>query len=183
MCIAILKTKDGIITDEQLRESFRRNSDGSGIAYTINNKLVIEKGIFDENQFVDAVRKAEVICDNNMIIHCRISTSGHKDYNNCHPHLIREDVCVAHNGIISRLNGKETDNSDTVMYARDVLAKISTDDLVHNEAIKELISRDIGSYNKFVLLDNLGEYTILNEAAGHWNNGVWYSNESYKSKQ
>ena len=46
MCIAIVKTKDGTITDDMLRTSFRHNPNGAGIAYTKDGELIIIKGIF-----------------------------------------------------------------------------------------------------------------------------------------
>jgi hypothetical protein len=48
-----------------------------------------------------------------------------------------------------------------------------------NEAITKLVEKAIGSSNKFVLLNNKGEYKIINEKAGVWENGVWYSNSTY----
>ena len=181
MCIAILKTKEGIITDDALRNSFNNNKDGRGIAFTINNQLYYVKGIFDVNTFIETVRKYEKLCDNNMLIHCRISTGGNIDKANCHPHVINNTCVMIHNGIIHDLP-IEKDNSDTVIYCRDILSKFSTDDLMHNKALHRLIIKDIGSYNKFVFLNNLGEYTILNEKCGVWDNGVWYSNTSYKPR-
>lgn len=180
MCIAILKLKDGTITDEELRTSFRRNNDGGGVAYTVNNELIVKKGIFGEDEFVQTVREAEQVADNNMLIHCRIGTSGGRNTHNCHPHLIRDNICVIHNGIIYKYNNKEKENSDTVIYARDILSKLSDDDLLTNPTIQYLIESDIGTGNKFVIMDNLGRYKIFNENSGHWKNNVWFSNETYK---
>lgn len=180
MCIAILKLKDGTITDEELRTSFRRNNDGSGVAYTVNNELIVKKGIFNEDEFVQTVREAEQVADNNMLIHCRIGTSGGRNTHNCHPHLIRDNICVIHNGIIYKYNNKEKENSDTVIYARDILSKLSDDDLLTNPTIQYLIESDIGAGNKFVIMDNLGRYKIFNENSGHWKNNVWFSNSTYE---
>ena len=52
MCIAILKTKDGVITDQQLRNCFQNNNDGAGIAYTVNKHIIVRKGIFNEDEFI-----------------------------------------------------------------------------------------------------------------------------------
>ena len=180
MCIAILKLKDSVITDEQLRTSFRRNNDGGGIAYIVDNQLIIEKGYFNEDEFVNAVRRAESMTDNNMLIHCRIGTSGGRNERNCHPFRVSDNVAMIHNGVISKFNGKEADNSDTAIYVRDILAKISDEDLIHNDVIKYLVESDIGCGNKFVLMNNKGEYTIFNEKSGHWKDGIWFSNNTYE---
>lgn len=180
MCIAILKTKTGIITDEELRNCFKRNKDGAGIAYTVDNKLIVEKGIFNIDDFVSVVRAAEEICDNNMLIHCRITTSGNIDTLNCHPHILNQNMCMIHNGVLDIDVPKNSLVSDTIIYCNKVLKQIRNKDLLHNNAITKLIESHIGDYNKFVFLNNKGEYNIINEEVGHWKDGVWYSNESYK---
>ena len=39
----------------------------------------------------------------------------------------------------------------------------------------------IGSSNKFVIMNNKGEFTIINEKAGNWENGCWFSNNGHKT--
>lgn len=182
MCIAILKTKNGIITDSELREAFKNNPDGAGIAYTKDNKLIIEKGIFKEQEFVDKVREIEKICDNNMLIHCRIGTSGKKDELNTHPFFVNENVALMHNGILSIYVPKTSKINDTQIFIKKCLKNISTQDLFQNKCIYNLIFEAIGRSNKFVLLNNKGEYKIINEKAGHWKDDVWYSNKSYEPR-
>lgn len=180
MCIAILKTKKGKISDEALKESFTRNSDGAGIAYTLNKKLIIEKGIFNVEQFIKAVRRIEKICDNNMLIHCRIGTSGLKDKDNTHPFNVSENVCLIHNGILDIDVPKNCNKNDTRLFIEKYLSGLNDKDLLHNNSIKKMIASLIGSNNKFVLMDNKGYYRIINEKAGHWKDDVWYSNTSYE---
>lgn len=179
MCIAILKTKDGNITDEQLRNCFRKNKDGAGIAYTINDELYLVKGIFDIEEFVKTVREAEKVADNNMLIHCRITTSGNIDELNCHPHVLNEKMVMIHNGILHIDVPKESKVSDTIIFCNKYLKQFRNTDLIHNLALKEMLEEFIGAGNKFVFLNNLGEYNIINEDQGHWSDGVWYSNYSY----
>jgi predicted glutamine amidotransferase len=180
MCIAILKTKKGIITDNELRNSFNSNPDGAGIAYTVNKKLIIEKGIFDVNEFIIKVRNAENICDNNMLIHCRIGTSGIKDERNTHPFYVNDNVCLIHNGVLDIEVPKGSDINDTQIFIKKFMKDIKANDLMHNKCVQELIAKTIDTRNKFVLLDNKGYYKIINEKAGHWKNDVWFSNSSYE---
>ena len=179
MCIAILKRKNGTITDDALRESFRYNADGAGIAYTKDKKLIIIKGIFNAEVFVQKVREIEAICDNNMLIHCRIGTSGLKDASNTHPFVVNEDVALIHNGILDVKVPKGSPKNDTQLFIENYLNGIDKHTLMHNKAIHGLIEKCIGHNNKFVLLDNNGFYKIINEDAGHWKDNVWYSNYSY----
>lgn len=179
MCIAILKTKDAEIPDEYLEESFDNNRDGAGLAYANNNKLYTVKGIFNKKEFVKAVRKAEKESQGAMLIHCRIGTHGLKDKNNCHPHVISNKCVLIHNGILRIDMPNNSKDSDTIWYIRKYLKPLSRD-FMYDDAICQLIEMSIGYGNKFVLLSNKGEYRIINENAGHWENGVWYSNYSYK---
>ena len=180
MCIAILKTKDGNITDEQLLNCFDNNPDGAGIAYTKDNKIFIVKGIFDAKQFVEEYHKAVAEADGAMLVHCRIGTSGFKDYTNCHPHVISDECVMIHNGILSIDVPKDSKVSDTVLYVEQYLKPLPKDFML-NDGIMSLITDHIGAGNKFVFLNNHGDFSIANEKAGHWKNGVWFSNYSYEA--
>ena len=180
MCIAILKTKDGNITDEQLLNCFDNNPDGAGIAYTKDNKIFIVKGIFDAKQFVEEYHKAVAEADGAMLVHCRIGTSGFKDYTNCHPHIVSDECVMIHNGILSINVPKDSKVSDTVLYVEQYLKPLPKDFML-NDGIMSLITDHIGTGNKFVFLNNRGDFSIANEKAGHWKNGVWFSNYSYEA--
>jgi len=183
MCIAILKTKEGKLTDEMLTESFNSNGDGAGIAYSQNGILYIVKGIFSAKELIEQVHKAEQICDGNMLIHCRIGTSGTKDANNTHPFLVvnkpGEAVALIHNGILDVTVPKNSEINDTQIFIRDYLSEMDRDTLMNNKGVHKLIGEVIGYNNKFVLMDNHNNYTIINENQGHWKDGVWFSNHSY----
>ena len=180
MCIAILKTKDGNITDEQLLNCFDNNPDGAGLAYTKDNKIFIVKGIFDAKQFVEEYHKAVAEADGAMLVHCRIGTSGFKDYTNCHPHVVSDECVMIHNGILSIDVPKGSKVSDTVLYVEQYLKPLPKDFML-NDGIMSLITDHIGAGNKFVFLNNRGDFSIANEKAGHWKNGVWFSNYSYEA--
>lgn len=178
MCIAIVKTKDGKITDTYLRNCFKNNSDGAGLAYSHDGQLYYVKGIFNIDTFVKEVRKAEELADGAMLIHCRISTSGLVDKDNCHPHVVNGKTVMIHNGILDIDVPKDSKKSDTVLFVEQLLSPLP-EDFMNNQAIIDLITYTIGKSNKFCFLNNKGEYAIANEEAGDWVDGVWYSNTSY----
>ena len=179
MCIAILKTKNGHISDEELRNSFNNNSDGAGIAYTKDNELRIVKGIFDVETFVTAVRQAEKLADNNILIHCRIGTSGKKDKDNTHPFVINNNICLIHNGILDVEVPKDSPINDTQIFIQKFMRGIKNETILKNKTYQNVIEELIGKGNKFVIMNNKGEFVIMNEQAGHWANDVWFSNSSY----
>lgn len=180
MCIAIVKTKDGKITDKELRNCFESNPDGAGIAYSKDGVLYMVKGIFDEDQFVEQYHKCEAEADGAMLIHCRISTSGNVDKINCHPHVVHDNCVMIHNGILDIDVPKDSKVSDTVIFVNDLLRPLPTDFML-DKGIVNMITHIIGKGNKFCFLNERGEYSIANEEAGHWKDGVWFSNYSYVS--
>lgn len=180
MCIAIVKPKGKEITDEALKNCYERNPDGAGIAFSKNGKVYILKGIFNKDEFINAVRKYEQEADGAMLIHCRIGTSGLKDKENCHPHVINSKLVMIHNGIIRIDVPNDSKVSDTIIFARDYLRALPSD-FIHNPNLMKLIQMAIGSYNKLCFLNEKGEYAIVNEKEGVWDEGVWYSNTTYKT--
>lgn len=179
MCIAIVKTKDGIITDDILKTSFENNPDGGGFVWTEGGTLYIIKGIFDIDTFIKTYHEIEGKADGNILIHCRISTSGLVDEDNSHPHIVNDSTVLIHNGILNIPVPKESKKSDTVLFIEKYLKDLPSD-FVYNSSIMQLIEDRIGSNNKFCFLNTNGDYFILNESAGYWVQGVWYSNTSYK---
>ena len=179
MCIAIVKTKDGKITDQQLRNCFQNNPHGAGIAYSKDYQLYIVKGIFDEDAFINAYHEAEKIADGAMLVHCRIATSGKTDFDNCHPHVVHNTCVMIHNGVLKYPVPKDSPKSDTVLFVENVLRPLP-EDFMFDEAIMNLITLAIGHDNKFCFLHANGAFSIANESAGEWKDGVWFSNDSYE---
>ncbi|MCD7740503.1 MAG: hypothetical protein LUH11_04055 [Candidatus Gastranaerophilales bacterium] len=178
MCIAIVKPQGTTISDKYLENCFENNNDGAGIAYSKDGKLFIIKGIFDEAKFIKIVRNAEKLAQGDMLIHCRISTSGLTDKNNCHPHIVNNNLVMIHNGILNIEVPKNSIVSDTVIFIENYL-KYLKKDFVKDNAIMKLIETFIGKSNKFAFLNNNGESFICNKDAGIIENGIWYSNDSF----
>lgn len=179
MCIAIVKTRSGTITDDILKNCFKNNPDGAGVAWSKDNNLYYIKGLFDVNSFIQAVRQAESEADNNILIHCRIGTSGLRDKSNTHPHIVNENTVMIHNGILNIDVPKDSKKSDTVLFIEQYLKDLPLD-FMNNKAILKMIAELIGDSNKFCFLNSQGDYAIVNESKGHWINGVWYSNMSFE---
>ena len=184
MCIAIVKPQGTTITDEELKNCFETNPHGSGVAYVEKStgKLTVIKGIFKVDNFIKAVRLAEMDSIGAILIHSRIATSGLHDTNNCHPHKVNNKTVMIHNGVLNIKVPKDSKVSDTVLYIKEYLEELP-EDFIYNKAILKLMEAHIGTFNKFCFLNNKGDYAIVNEKAGHWNKGIWFSNDSYVSYQ
>jgi len=177
MCIAIYKPEGKVLSQDTLKECYDSNPDGAGFMYAQDKKLHIEKGFFSYDSFYQAYQKHET---KQVVIHFRIKTHGKIDTTNCHPFAVNNTIGFVHNGIISGFG--DTNHSDTIGFNTEILQP-----LVHKwgnlalfqDPIVNLIEGRIG-YSKLVFLDRHGNHKIMNEAKGEWNDGVWYSNSSYK---
>lgn len=177
MCIAILKPKDKTISKETLKTCSKNNPDGMGFACLENGKVHIYKFMeFDE--FYDEYIKHEQ--DSTMIIHFRIATHGKVELKNCHPFKLNHRMALVHNGVISGYGDKEL-KTDTQDFIEKVIGNITWKEW-KNPSFRKLVGNAIG-YSKFAILDVSGNYYIVNEEKGVWDDGVWYSNSTYKPKE
>ena len=182
MCIAICKPQGLIIPEEYLTESFEYNPDGAGFMYAEGNELHIEKGFMDYQSFRDAWEPHQ---DKVAALHFRIRTHGATDEENTHPFRVGSNLGFIHNGIISKVKTEEDPSkSDTYHFNQKFLQQFYKRDsrFIYKDHFKDLIKEYIG-WSKLVFLNNKGHYTIVNEQQGSWDEGVWYSNNSYKPVQ
>lgn len=178
MCIAILSPRDVTIPYENLVESFDSNPDGAGFMYADNDQLVISKGFMDFNSFYEAYAPYQ---DKACAIHFRIKTHGEVNPDNTHPFQVGRHLGVIHNGIINNVDTTDDPSmSDTFHFNTKFLAPIYKKDnrFAYKQHFKDLIKSYIG-YSKLVFLNNKGHFSIVNEKAGYWDEGAWYSNRSY----
>ena len=180
MCIAIMKSENKKISKASLQRCYDANPDGAGFMFAEDKELHVQKGYFTFKEFYKAYKPHE---DKQVLLHFRIKTHGKIDKTNCHPFLVNNGLGFIHNGIISGYGDDK--ESDTIAFNNSILKKIVAKHGnmgLFEDPMVELIENVIG-YSKLVFLDRHGNYQIMNEEKGHWNNGVWYSNNSYKKPE
>jgi len=177
MCIAIVKPKGISISKEILQTCANANKDGCGMAYIDDNGVVNIYKCLDFDMFYN--KYIEVENKSTMIIHFRIATHGEVSPENCHPFKLNNRMALIHNGVISGYGDKKT-KTDTQDFIDKVIGNISWKEW-KNPSFRTLVGEAIG-YSKLAILDKSGNYYIVNEERGMWDNGVWYSNSSYKPK-
>jgi len=180
MCIIVAKPANKEITRETLQQCWTRNSDGAGFMYNHEGRLRVKKGFFDFQSFYDSFMNSTE--GKKAVAHFRITTHGKTDMPNCHPFRINEHLAFAHNGIISQIATTDKDKSDTWHFNERILKPLTQSgaDLFGNNAVCELIRGYIGS-SKLVFLNSNNDIFIMNERMGEWEDGVWFSNTSYKT--
>ena len=175
-----MKSANKKISKSTLRRCYDANPDGAGFMYAEDKQLVVNKGYFTFKEFYKEYKPHG---DKQVLIHFRIKTHGPIDKDNCHPFLVNSGLGFIHNGII---NGYGSNlKSDTIEFNETILQKIVAkhgNNSLFDDPMVELIENVIG-YSKLVFLDRHGNYTIMNEKKGNWNDGVWYSNMSWKKPE
>lgn len=180
MCIAIMKSENKKINKATLKRCYDANPDGAGFMFAENKELTVQKGYFTFKEFYKEYKPHE---NKQVLLHFRIKTHGPIDKNNCHPFLVNNGLGFIHNGIISGYGDDK--QSDTIQFNNNILKKIVAkhgNNSLFDDPMVELIENVIG-YSKLVFLDRHGNYKIMNEDKGSWNDGVWYSNNSWKKPE
>lgn len=180
MCVIVMQPAGKILSGNKFRNCWSRNRDGGGYAF-INDEggLTVKKGFFVEKEMLEEYRvDHEAQPKSPFLLHFRISTSGLINADNCHPHWVREDLVMAHNGHITGYGSSE--QSDTLEFVATIL-KNMPDRFEEQEVLNHLVESYI-SGDKMVLFRNDGEYVILNEEKGNWQDGLWFSNKSWEKK-
>lgn len=182
MCIAILNTsKGGLIDKQTLSRCWQGNKDGAGMMWAHDGQLYIHKELHKFKQFYGVYKQVrEEHPELSIVLHFRFATHGKLDIENCHPFLVHDGLGFVHNGIISTVDvPKGSSESDTAIFNNTYLKKLPKD-FYKNEGIRRLIRKVIGNYNKLIFLNSEGKHRFINEEAGVWDEGNWYSNTGYK---
>ena len=180
MCL-LIGTKEGVqIPKEYLNNGWNSNDDGGGFSFNRNGVLVTKK-FRNKSKFLKQYKlDFESNKKSKFIVHFRMATDGtNKGVTNVHPFNVNENLVFAHNGIISNV-GEDKILSDTQLFNNKILKNMETDFLSY-KGNKKLISEFIG-HSKLVFLDVNNKMTIINSHLGHYKDGIWYSNNSYESK-
>ncbi len=184
MCIIVFKPQKTPVDIDTLRICFENNPDGAGYMFPCEGKLLIKKGFFTFDDLRSAWGNFLRVHGDKLpvVFHFRIATAGRIDKTNCHPHRIARDLGFVHNGILSCVKvPKHSKLSDTIIYRDRYLGNLAGKSL-HNANLFESISDHIGPGNKFAFMNARGEVIICNEDQGLWEDGLWFSNTSFRDR-
>jgi hypothetical protein len=112
-------------------------------------------------------------------VHYRWATHGSVMLRNTHPFRSASGVHVMHNGIIALTAPDATaEESDTALFVRDWMQRAPDPKAGEDCAgYYEHIGKLIGFGSKLLVMGESGAFRIVNEWAGLWEGGIWYSNE------
>lgn len=189
MCLIVVKNKpDASFSVEDFRTSYARNSDGTGIMYVENGRVVVEKTM--GTTIVEHLALYyKHMNKEQFILHHRFATQGEKAVSNCHPFQVLSidegdpyDLYFAHNGNIAMSKfGTDYDKklSDTHLFSLIWLKPLMKQypEIIDNEVFQWMLADLIGSGNKLAFLRSDGRVWIFNRTAGEEHNGCWLSNK------
>lgn len=160
----------------------QNNPDGFGFAIH-DRTSIISFSSLNYNQVLEKFLDARSKCSGPALFHSRITTHGGTSVENCHPFTLGNDplTVMGHNGMlpIEAKNGR----SDTRILAEDLLPSWGGAPILNIKKKRKKLSK-FADGSKLVFLsanpDVQNDWYIINERDGHWDNGVWWSNNSYK---
>lgn len=193
MCIICCKPKGiAMPSDTYIENMWCHNSDGAGVMYTKNGKVIIDKGYMSLEALKAALKKIAKEVDltkEAMVLHFRIGTAGGNTPQNTHPFPVMDSIGalkklkmsvpigVAHNGIIP-VTPRTKDISDTMEYVASQLAPLyrAVPKFYHDKNLMTLVKNAIKSKMAFLIGDG-SIYTIgdFEEEEG----GLLFSNHTY----
>jgi len=183
MCVIAVKEK-GVAwpSHADMQRCFTSNPDGGGLAWFDGKKMWVKKGYFSWKEMWKDMKTIE---EYPVIFHTRIATHGSVEYKNCHPFLLKNNVALAHNGVIHGMTTR-ANQTDTQAFAQQYIEPLKSSFIFSegedSAAFRGLVEKGIGSYNKMAMMNTKGKIIILNRSAGVEYQGLWFSNNSYAPK-
>lgn len=198
MCIIIAKPVGKTIPEANLKECWKVNPDGVGLMFVENNNLVVIKGLMEE---AEAIKTIMSNMEREMVIHFRRASPNMAvcaelthpfhcatHHSNEHPDGAFQ-LGMVHNGRLEW--GVRDKSSDTETFFEDVIAPHFERDpwfLTQSYGpmfMERAITTSANSANKLVFLrldrnDKSHKIIIINDKLGNWDNGIWFSNYSWK---
>lgn len=177
MCvIALVKPSESLdIGDFNLM--WNTNPHGGGIMFAHEGEIKIGKTL-DKEEMWEMYNEAKALTNNPIGVHFRISTSGKIDLPNCHPFYVNPNVGLMHNGMLPVTVPKKSPINDTQIFINEYLGDI--DLKLSNNPLLTYLGRSIGRGNKFLLMDNEGNYELINPSEWVEDKGLFLSNIDYK---
>ena len=185
MCLLMVAKPNAMPSDDALVCACANNPDGFGYAVHTGKTIITGRGM-NHNDVIDRfLTTREKHMNGWAMFHARMTTHGETVKENCHPFRVggSPETILAHNGILSNVKIPAGDKrSDTRVFAEDLLpARLNI--LDNKKKFKKLEKWAGGSKVAVFSTDrrlNKAVY-IINEKLGSWDDdGLWWSNSSYK---
>lgn len=186
MCLLVVCKPNAIPKREELTEGACANPHGYGFAMIIDGKIFRYRTMSAKKAVNKFIHMRQQYPKGYAIWHARYATHGVRNEDNCHPFQVGDDTdtVLAHNGVLDTFIGKDDKRSDTRIFAEDTLPKLGGVCALEDENLYRMVEGWASGSKIAVLTTNpQAQYQLylINERLGTWDdNGVWWSNSSYK---
>jgi glutamine amidotransferase len=182
MCIIAAIPAGKQISKEVLKRCWENNPHGGGFMYNDGKQVLIFKEMVSFKRYYrEFLNLRNSFPNSSFVCHFRISTHGKINTDNCHPFHVNKKLGFVHNGVISKAP-LSLDFSDTFMFNETILKNLPSN-FLSNYSIMALIADYIGLGSKLTFLTNDNKLVFVNESAGVWDDGIWFSNKGYKASK
>lgn len=169
MCLLHTHPASTDFDEADIKDFYKHNSDGLGVMWAQDDCLYTLKRLPKDGDEAWAIYQ-EYIQGKDCVVHWRMKTHGLIDYENCHPYIVfgagsSMPMSIMHNGVLYTGNAKDRTKSDTWHYVEDYLKPLLAEhpEMFMNPVMQLLIKDHIGSGNRFIMMNHLGETAIINE--------------------
>lgn len=178
MCLAIVQPAGKDIPIGNLQAGWIANNDGAGYAFVRDGKVHIRKGFMKLKEFLPSYTADRKDCPESVfLVHFRITSMGDRSEANTHPFPI-DGGALIHNGTLTGTGATYGSGpSDTKLFAERFSKHLSWNFVTAHRPKWDDACRN----SKIALLYDDNSYQIINEQDGKWDDGVWYSNNSYRT--
>lgn len=186
MCLLVVCKPNSTPSRQDLHNGACSNPHGYGFAIVADGKIITERSMSAKKSIRRFLQLREQYPDGYAMWHARYATHGVKNEYNCHPFQVGDDTqtYLAHNGVLDTFIEQGDKRSDTRVFAEDTLPKLGGVSALNDENIYRMVSSwASGSKIAILSVNPDAEYQLylINEKSGTWDdNGVWWSNSSYK---
>lgn len=186
MCLLVVCKPNSTPSRQDLHNGACSNPHGYGFAIVADGRIITERSMSAKKSIRRFLQLREQYPNGYAMWHARYATHGVKNEQNCHPFQVGDDpqTYLAHNGVLDTFIESGDKRSDTRVFAEDTLPKLGGVSALNDENIYRMIeSWATGSKIAVLSVNPLAEYQLylINEKLGTWDDdGVWWSNSSYK---
>lgn len=187
MCMLTYFPPDATPDLDALANGAEFNDDGHGFAIVTPDEILVRHGL-DGNEMIAAFDELRARYPGGpALFHSRFATHGTRDLDNCHPFPVDHDarMVLAHNGILPRrVRPKGGDPRSDTRIAADGFLSRKGYSAWDDPSAQRSLAQWLGPHNKLVVLTIDPRYRehayLINEDAGIWDHGIWYSNRDYQ---